>query len=170
LTEHDQPAAFLERVRRSGIRIDRQGRFWHEREMVRHQGLRRALLRWLDRLAPPDGRYILRLDEERFAYVDVEDTPLVATSLRWEGQRALLGLTDGAEEALDPATVTVDDMGILRCQVRGGRLEARLATAAAAALAERIELDAHGRPVLRAEGEAVKIPRRGRGVDGRGDR
>jgi hypothetical protein len=145
--EDRDPAALLERFRRSGIRIDRQGQFWHEGATVQHQGLRRALFRWLDRLPPPDGRYVLRLDAQRFAYLEVEDTPLVATSLRWVGDQALLGLSDGSEEPLDPATVTLDQAGVLRCRARGGRLEARLGTAAASALAERIEAPGE-RPVL----------------------
>ena len=78
---------------------------------MRHEGLRRAFFRWLDRLPPPDGRHILRLDENRYVYLEVADTPLVATSLRWSGERALLGLTDGSEEALDPRTLTADDDG-----------------------------------------------------------
>jgi hypothetical protein len=130
--------AWLERLRTSGIRIDRQGQFIHEGEVVRHEGMRRAFFRWLDRLPPPDGRYVLRLDAKRFAYLEVEDTPLVATSLRWQGDRALLGLSDGQEEPLDPATLTVDAAGVLRAWVREGRLEARLATDAATVLAERI--------------------------------
>src|SRR5215831_12904178 len=106
----------LERLRRSGIRIDREGRFIHEGEEVRHQGLRAALFRWLDRLPPPDGRYILRLDPQRYARVD--------------GDRALLVLSDGSEEGLDPGTLTLDPAGVLRCWVRDGRLEARLSTSA----------------------------------------
>jgi hypothetical protein len=131
-------AAKLESLRASGIRIDREGVFWHEGQPVLHQGMRQAFWRWLDRLPPPDQRHILRLDEQRFAYLEVEDTPLVATSLRWAGDEAWLGLNDGNEERLDPEGLTVDEFGVLRCPVRGGRLEARLATAAAATLAQRI--------------------------------
>ena len=168
--DREAHAAFLEQVRRSGIRMDRQGRFWHEGEEVLHQGLRQALFRWLDWLPPPEGgpngRHILRLDAERFAYLEVEDTPLVATSMRWEGDRALLGLQDGSEEPLDPATLTVDGQGILRCRVHHGRpearLEARLDTAAAATLAERIEPAAGGaeRPVLRSGNRRLPIASR----------
>jgi hypothetical protein len=130
----------LERLRRSGIRIDREGRLIHEGEEIAHVGLRQALWRWLDRLPPPESRYVLRLDERRYAYVEVDDTPLVARSARLDGEgaseRVLLGLSDGSEEALDPATLTVDDAGVLRCWVRGGKLEARLATSAAATVSE----------------------------------
>ncbi len=97
--------------------------------MVRHAGLRQALFRWLDRL--DDGRYVFRLDDKRFAYVDVDETPLVVRALRWEGETALLSLSDGSEEPLDGATITTDDAGVLRCRVRG-RLEARLSNSAAA--------------------------------------
>ena len=139
-------AEMIERLRQSGIRIDREGEFQHEGQPVTHQGLREALFRWLDRL--DDGRTVLRLDAQRFAYVDVDDTPLVARGARVADEGILLALSDGSEEALDPATLTIDAAGVLRCRVRHGRLEARLANSAATVLAERIEGDpAH--PVLR---------------------
>jgi hypothetical protein len=151
-------AELLERLRRSGIRIDREGRFVHEGAEVQHEGLRRALFRWLD--AEPDGRVVLRLDAQRFAYVDVDDTPLVARAARLDGERILLALSDGSEEALDPATLTVDDAGVLRARARGGRLEARLATSAAAALAGRFSEEAPGRPTLTLAGRRQEIARR----------
>jgi hypothetical protein len=151
-------AELLERLRRSGIRIDREGHFVHEGAEVQHEGLRRALFRWLD--AEPDGRVVLRLDARRFAYVDVDDTPLVARAARLDGERVLLALSDGAEEALDPATLTVDDAGVLRARVREGKLEARLGTSAVAALAERLSEEAPGRPTLTLAGRRQEIARR----------
>jgi hypothetical protein len=137
MTTPDEEAAFLERVRRSGISIDREGELWHEGEIVRHEGLRSALFRWLDRQPPPDGRYVLRLDERRFAFLeDVADTPLVVRALRWDGNTAMLALSDGSAEPLDRQTLTQDDDGVLRCWVRQGRLEARLSNSAAVALAD----------------------------------
>jgi hypothetical protein len=135
VSEEDR-AALIERLRRSDIRIDREGQLWHEGQTIDHAGLRQALFRWLDRL--PDGRYVFRLDAQRYAYLGVEDTPLVVRAARWDGERLLLSLSDGAEEPLDPATMTIDGEGILRCLVRDGRLEARLSTSAATVAAERI--------------------------------
>jgi hypothetical protein len=153
-SDEAERAAFLEQVRRSGIRIDREGELWHEGAVIAHEGLRHTLFRWLDRL--PDGRYVFRLDEARFAYVDVDDTPLVARAARWEGEGLHLSLSDGNEERLDPATLTLDAAGVLRCRVRGGRVEARLSNSAAAILAERMEGDR-----LRIDGALLDIPRRG---------
>ncbi len=42
-------ADWLEKLRQSGIRIDREGRFIHEGAPVTHEGLLGALFRWLDR-------------------------------------------------------------------------------------------------------------------------
>ena len=125
------PPELIEKLRRSGIRLDREGRFWHEGQEVTHAGFRRALLRWMDRL--PDGRPILRLDEHRYAYVDVEDAHLLAVSARWEGDRVLLTLNDGSEAELDYASLRVGDGDAIYCTVRNG-LDARLTTTAAQSL------------------------------------
>ncbi len=161
-------AAWLEKLRTSGIRIDREGRFEHEGEPFAHEGMRQALYRWLDRLPSPDGRYVLRLDERRFAYVDVEDTPLVATSARIVDGQALLALTDGSEQPLDVGSLTVDAAGVLRAFVRGGKLEARLATSATAALADVIG-GTPDRPTLTLSGRCFEIPRRRTSLDGQLD-
>jgi hypothetical protein len=151
-------AAFLERLRQSGISVNREGTFIHEGQPVEHEGLRRALFRWLDRL--PDGRYALRLDDKRFAYLDVVDTPLVAHGARFVHDGFALALSDGSEERLDPSTLTVDDAGIFRCWVRGGVLEARLSTSAATVIAERIVVE-QGDVAFRSDGQTFVVgPRR----------
>ena len=148
----------IERFRQTGIRLDREGRFWHEGAEVTHSGFRRALLRWLDRL--PDGRPILRLDERRYAYVDVEDADLLALSARWADQGAILVLNDGSEEKLDPATLELGEGGALYCRVRGGILTARITTPAYYVLAEHIDETATGVFALRADGQLNPIRRR----------
>src|SRR5438128_3518218 len=124
----------IERLRRSGIRLDAEGRFWHEGAEVTHGGLRAALWRWLDR--NPDGRWVLRLDANRFVYLDVDDAPHFVRSLRWEGERAILLLADGSEETLDYASLRLAK-GTAYGTVRG-RFAARFSTAAWAALGEHL--------------------------------
>lgn len=147
--------AQIERLRDSGIRLDTEGRFIHEGEEIRHAGLRAALWRWLDQ--EPNGRYVLRLDDQRFVYLDVDDTPHLVRSLRWEGEHAELLLADGSSERLDPATVHLRASGVACCRVKNGRFEARLASAAWAALGERIEEREGGAACLVADGRRWPI-------------
>lgn len=130
-------AEVLERFRQSGIRVDREGRFWHEGAEVEHAGLRRAFLRWMDRL--DDGRTVLRLDEDRYVYLDVEDAPLLITAARWDGDRAYVIVNDGVEQELEYDSLRVGNRDALYCTVRGGRLEARITTPAYYVLTQHIE-------------------------------
>ena len=145
----------IERLRQTGIRLDREGRFWHEGAVVTHRGFQLALLRWLDRL--DDGRPILRLDEKRYAYVNVDDAELLALSARWEGDRAILALNDETEEELDYASLAASPDNALYCRVRSGRLTARITTPAYYILAQRIEESPEGGFCLRAAGKLHPI-------------
>lgn len=126
----------IEQFRSIGLRIDRTGRIWHQGVEVSHPRMRSALLRWLD--VRDDGRDIVRLDDTRYAYVDVEDAHLRAVSARWQGDRIRLALDDGSEEELAYATLAVAPDGALVCRVRGGRLRGRFTTAAQHAVASAI--------------------------------
>ena len=129
----------LEQMRTIGLRIDRAGRLWHQDVEVTHPRLRRALLGWLDVRA--DGRDVVRLDDQRYAYVDVEDAHLRALSARWESDRVHLVLDDGTDKELAYDTLAVGAGDALYCRVRGGRLRARLTTAAHDKVAERVVPD-----------------------------
>ena len=131
----------LERFRQLGLRLDREGRWWHEGQIVAHRGLALALSRWIDRL--PDGRFIVRLDAERFAYVDVEDAPFIVTTVlldrEADGVRAGLQLNDGSSEELAYDTLSVGADNALYCMVKEGRFSARFSRAAYYLLGELIE-------------------------------
>jgi len=144
----------IERFRRTGIRLDREGRFWHEGATVGHEGLHRALLRWLDVL--PDGRPILRLDERRYAYVDVDDAFLLGVSVEWRNDRAFVHLNDGSTEELAYDTLETGPDDALYCLARDGRLRARLTTSAYYSLAEKISSKGDGF-VLEAAGTEYSI-------------
>lgn len=126
--------AEIERLRQSGLRLDRQGQFWHEGAPVEHEGLHRAFHRWIDRL--DDGRFVLRLDAQRYCYIDVEDAPFIARSLRWQDDRAIASLDCEREEPLDAAPIRLDEHGA-RASVGRGRFPVRLSTRAWQALTER---------------------------------
>lgn len=133
-------AAELEQLRAIGLRLDRGGTFWQDGAPVTHARLRQALLRWLD--VRDDGRDIVRLDAQRYAYVEVEDAHLRARSARWDGDRAYVTWDDDAEasdpEELAYATLRQGADHALYATARG-RLRGRIAGPAYLALAERVE-------------------------------
>lgn len=132
----------IERFRQVGLRLDRVGRLWHQGEAVTHPRLRQAILSWLD--VRDDGRDIVRLDDTRYAYIDVEDAHLRAISARWIDDRVWLVLDDEREEELAYDTLTTGADLALYCRVRGGRLRARITTAAYHVIARAIEETADG--------------------------
>ena len=159
-TDSELTPELLEKFRQTGIRLDREGRFWHQGVEITHDRLRNALLRWIDRL--DDGRDVLRLDETRYAYLEVEDAHLLVVSARWQGDCATVTLNDGATEELAYDTLCTADDNALYCAVRAGRLEARITTPAYYALAEHIEEHGDGGFALRAAGGLFVIGRRER--------
>ena len=135
--------AEVEKLRQSGIRLDAEGRFWHEGQEVTHPGMKAAFYRWLDRNT--DGRWMLRLDEQRFVYLDVDDAPFAIASLHFDGPRIIVRLSDDTEEELAYDSVTVrNDHAYATVK---GRFPARFSGQAWTALGERIE-ERGGTPVL----------------------
>jgi hypothetical protein len=125
------------RSRESTIRLDAEGRFWHEGRRVEHPGLAGALHGWIGR-HPDDGRYILSNGYD-WTYFVVDDAPFVVRALRIEPERVVLSLSDGTEEAWAPEATRVGPGGALYARVkrdaRGGPYEAKFSRHAQASLA-----------------------------------
>ncbi len=138
----------LEKMRAIGLRLDRAGTFWHEGTAVSHPRLRQALLRWLD--VRDDGKNIVRLDEKRYAYVDVEDAHLRAKSARWDGDRCTVLWDDDQEEELDYGSLCQAADHAFYAKVRG-KLKGRIAGPAYHQVAERV-VEQNGTFVLDAAG------------------
>ena len=153
-------AELLERFRQIGLRLDREGRFWHQGEPVSHAGIAAALQRMIDRLE--DGRFVVRMDAERYAYLEVEDAPFQVKSVGVErgpeGPLLFLTLSDGSEEELRYGSLRVGAEDALYCEVKDGRFEARFSRAASRALGELIEAEeGEERFCLRAAGRLWPI-------------
>jgi hypothetical protein len=123
----------LERMRQIGLRLDRAGTFWHGGSPVTHPRLRQALLRWLD---VRDGKNIVKLDDKRFAYVDIDDAHLRALSARWDGDRVFVLWDDDQESELDYGSLRVAPDHAFYATVRN--LRGRIAGPAHHAIAERV--------------------------------
>jgi hypothetical protein len=115
------------RSRESTIRLDAQGRFWHEGALVQHAGLAAALAGWVSR-HPDDGRYILTNGYD-WTYFTVDDAPYTVRALRVEPDRVVLLLSDDTEEAWEPEATREGEDGALYATVkraaRGGPYEAK---------------------------------------------
>ena len=124
----------IEKLRAIGLRLDRSGTFWHEGTAVTHPRLRQALLRWLD--VRGDGRDIVKLDDKRYAYVEIEDAHLRARSARWDGDRCIVLWDDDRETELDYSSLRQAADHALYVHI--GRLRGRIAGPAYHAITERI--------------------------------
>jgi hypothetical protein len=124
------------RSRESTIRLDAEGRFWHDGALVEHSGLAAALHSWIAR-HPDDGRYILTNGYD-WSYFTVDDTPYFVRALRIEPQHIVLVLDDGVQEPWEPAATRVGSDEALRTLVKrsaGGPFEAKFTRHAQASLA-----------------------------------
>ena len=111
--------AALELLRsRSGLSIDGEGRFLHRGEPITHARTLEVLWRSLG--PGPAGRWTVTIGREQ-GYVEVDGTPWVVRAVDLRGDGVTLRLADGAEEPLDPRTLSVAPDGVLRCRVRGGQ-------------------------------------------------
>jgi hypothetical protein len=135
----ETPALPFGLSRETRIRIDKEGRFHHEDDLITHEALARSLAGWVD-VDAESGRYILRNDIN-WAFVTVDDTPLVVKRF-YEDDRLLL--TDGTEEPLDWASLTVSDDDIPYVRVRSGKLPARFSRQAAYSFLEKARTDEQG--------------------------
>ncbi len=132
------------RSRESTIRLDAEGRFWHEGRPVEHAGLSAGLHSWIGR-HPDDGRYVLNNGYD-WSYFTVEDAPFQVRSLRQEPRRVILGLSDGTEEPWHPEATRVGEDGAIyasvKAQAKGGPFEARFSRHAQTSLAPLLVEDA----------------------------
>jgi hypothetical protein len=142
----------IESMRAIGLRLDRGGTFWHQGTAVTHPRLRQALLRWLE--VRDDGRNIVRLDEKRYAYVEVEDAHLRARSTRWDGDHCMILWDDDRELELEYESLQQAADNALYADV--GRLRGRIAGPAYHAIAERI-IEYDGQFVIPAHGHRWPI-------------
>jgi uncharacterized protein len=146
------------RSRESTIVLDRSGRFWHEGELVTHAGMQSAFASWIRR-HPDDGRYILSNGFD-WTYFQVEDVPFFVRSLRAEGERPWLLLSDGTEEPLDAESVRLGAADAIYVRVKDGVYEARFTPVAQTALAPFLVEGPGGEPELQVLGKRYSVAAR----------
>ena len=148
------------RSRESTIRLDGEGRFFHDQAPVEHPKLAQALHTWIAR-HPDDGRYILTNGYD-WTYFVVDDVPFFVRSVRNEGGDAILVLSDGTEEPLDPSTLRANERGELYLVVkkgdadkkRGGPFDAKMTRFAQTQLEPFLRPEADGVALVTTRGRA----------------
>lgn len=154
------------RSRESTIRLDGEGRFWHEGELVDHPRLRDAMHTWIAR-HPDDGRYILTNGYD-WTYFIVDDAPYFVVAVGDGGDTPLLQLSDATTEPFSPERVRIAETNALYTQVKagapGGPYEAKFTRHAQASLAPWV-VDVDGAPALRIGERVVRIAEHARGEE-----
>jgi hypothetical protein len=120
--------ALLQRLREaSGLRLDKEGQFWHRDGLVEHERTVAVLHRGVHRAE--DGRWATRIGSE-WGYLEVEDAALFVQQVAVDGAQLRGQLLTGAWEELASLASGAGDA--LYTRVRGER--ARLTRAAQASL------------------------------------
>jgi hypothetical protein len=128
--------------RESTIRLDAEGKFWHDGARVDHPALEKALHSWIA-LHPDDGRFILTNGYD-WTYFKVEDAPYTVRALRVKPDAVTLILSDESEEPLAPETLRIGQGDALYVKIKGGKMEARFTRHAQTALAPILHEDKPG--------------------------
>jgi len=138
------------RSRESTLRLDAEGRFWHDGRPVGHAGIAAALHSWIGR-HPDDRRYILTNGYD-WTYLAVDDAPYFVRTVRLHADGVAVALSDGTEEEWDPSATTVGPDGALRVAVKrnapGGPFEAKFTRHAQTSLEPILVDDAEGPSVV----------------------
>jgi hypothetical protein len=141
--------------RESTIRLDAEGKFWHDGDRVDHPALDKALHGWIA-LHPDNGRFILTNGYD-WTYFQVDDVPYAVRAIKVAKEAVTLVLSDESEEPLVPATLRVGKGDALYAKVKGGKMEARFTRHAQTALAPILHEDPSGKLRLTVGGRDYPI-------------
>src|SRR4051812_11655462 len=149
------PATLQRMGEQSGLRLDKEGRFWHRGGLVEHARTLAVLHPGVHRAA--DGRWATRIGKD-WAYLDVDDAALFVRRIEVEGAAVRAQLASGEWVAVDPGSFAIGADDALYARVGGER--ARLTRSAQLSLADVLREDASGFS-LQLGGRAVAVGRDG---------
>ena len=125
----------------SGLRLDRELRFWHDGERVEHAGISKAFLRGVT--LSDDGRPMLRIGAD-WCFIAVDEAAFGVDSIAFKDGEPWLTLSDGAVELLDAESLRLGQDGEFLALVKGGRALARFSRQAQVDLGLHLEADSDG--------------------------
>ena len=145
-------------LRPFGLRLHHDGRWSHEGQPIRNRRLREHFDRSV-RYLVEERKCVVTLRHFR-GEIEVEEAAFFVRS--FDAASGRIALSDGSEEALDPATLALSPIdGALLCRVKGtlapDGLLARFSHGAHAELLQAVEETPEG-PALRVAGRVTPIP------------
>src|SRR4051812_2768166 len=146
----------------SGLRLDREGRFWHRGGLVEHVRTNAVLHQGIHRA--PDGRWATRIGKD-WGYLEVEDAAFWVRRIEPRNDSLHAQLASGEWVDVDPSTLAVGADDALSLRVRGER--ARLTRPAQVSLSDHLHETGPGAFVLRLPGGDFRIARDGGPEPGR---
>ncbi len=139
----------------SGIRLDRQGRWWHDGELIEHPRIIEAFNVGLS--PTDDGRFRLEFGND-WCFVEVEDAAYTVLAVDvTKDERLSVRLSDRTAEHLDVSTLQLDAEGVLCCRVKKGKAKALFSREAQFSFGSLLE-EADGGVVLRLGARRVQVP------------
>jgi hypothetical protein len=133
------PATLQQLREQSGLRLDKEGRFWHRDGLIEHARTVAVLHQGVHRAA--DGRWATRIGKD-WAYLDVEDAALWIRRIEPSGTPLRAQLAAGEWIDIDPGTLAAGADDALYARVRGER--ARLTRGAQLSLSDHLREDGQG--------------------------
>jgi hypothetical protein len=113
------PATLQQLREQSGLRLDKEGRFWHRGGLVEHARTLAVLHQGIHRA--PDGRWATRIGKD-WAYLEVEDAALWIRRIEPTGGALRAQLASGEWVDVDPATLAAGADDALYARVSGERV------------------------------------------------
>ena len=136
------------------IQVNAQGELHHNGAPLIHPGILELIFQSVHY---EEGIYLLKVGQQS-CQLEVEDTFFVVRRAQPRDGGVLLTLSDGASEALDPASLWIGPGEVLYCRVRGGAMPARFLRQAYYQIAELIEEDGEGFALV-LDGRRHRLPR-----------
>jgi len=135
------------------LRIDRDGAWYHDDAEVTHAGI---LANLRENLQVDEQGHYLQIGPARVP-VEVEDTPFIVERVEVEGDGLTATLNDLSRESLALDSLRMDERGIPRGRVKGGRFAARLSRAATYQMLQLVQ-PGEGGPALVLGGRRYRVP------------
>jgi hypothetical protein len=140
----------------SGIRLDKNLRWWHDDEPIEHPKIIELFNTSL--VLDESGRYQLRIGQD-WCFIQVEDAAYeVRTVDITPDERVSVRLSDRTAEALEPDSLSLDPDGVFSCRVKRGRAKARFSRDAQYQLGGLLEEGEGGRLFLQVGQRRLALP------------